>query len=133
MHMDQPIAKTCPHGLEVLDNPQLSGGRVFSKQEREQVGSVGLLADPDKDIDRQIERVLDHLQEKPSDLERYVYLIKLCDRNERLFHKGLMSDRIRFLLATDCRQRLFEIWSHLRSVVRHADFDQSQGTSRAAA
>ena len=26
-----------------------------------------------------------------------------------------------------------EIWSHLRSVVRQADFDQPQGTSRAAA
>ena len=130
MHMDQPIAKTCPHGLEVLDNPQLSGGRAFSKQEREQVGSVGLLADPDKDIDRQIERVLDHLQEKPSDLERYVYLIRLCDRNQTLFYKVLMSDPIRFLLPSDSRKSLLEIWLHLPAFPREVRFDSPEETSR---
>jgi len=130
MHMDQPIAKTCPHGLEVLDNPQLSGGRVFSKQEREQVGSVGLLADPDKDIDRQIERVLDDLQEKPSDLERYVYLIRLCDRNQTLFYKVLMSDPIRFLLPSDSRKSLLEIWLHLPAFPREVRFDSPEETSR---
>src|SRR6516164_8271429 len=130
MHIDQPIAKTCPHGLEVLDNPQLSGGRVFSKQEREQVGSVGLLADPDKDIDRQIERVLDHLQEKPSDLERYVYLIRLCDRNQTLFYKVLMSDPIRFLLPSDSRKSLLEIWLHLPAFPREVRFDSPEETSR---
>jgi len=128
--MDQPIAKTCPHGLEVLDNPQLSGGRAFSKQEREQVGSVGLLADPDKDIDRQIERVLDHLQEKPSDLERYVYLIRLCDRNQTLFYKVLMSDPIRFLLPSDSRKSLLEIWLHLPAFPREVRFDSPEETSR---
>ena len=130
MHMDQPIAKTCPHGLEVLDNPQLSGGRAFSKQEREQVGSVGLLADPDKDIDRQIERVLDDLQEKPSDLERYVYLIRLCDRNQTLFYKVLMSDPIRFLLPSDSRKSLLEIWLHLPAFPREVRFDSPEETSR---
>jgi hypothetical protein len=38
-----------------------------------------------------------HLAHKPSDLERYVYLIGLADRNETLFYKLLMSDPMRFL------------------------------------
>jgi malate dehydrogenase (oxaloacetate-decarboxylating)(NADP+) len=38
-----------------------------------------------------------HLEQKPSDLERYVYLMGLCDRNETLFYKTLMSDPARFV------------------------------------
>ena len=124
MHNYQQIARTSLRGAE---------GAAFVDEEREQLGPLGFLLEAVEDGDQQLEGVLTHLRDRPTELERYVYLIKLCDRNERLFHKVLMSDRIRFLLATDCRQRLFEIWSHLRSVVRHADFDQSQGTSRAAA
>ena len=124
MHRYQQIARTSLRGPE---------GTAFVDEEREQLGPLGFLLEAVEDGDQQLEGVLTHLRDRPTELERYVYLIKLCDRNERLFHKVLMSDRIRFLLATDCRQRLFEIWSHLRSVVRHADFDQSQGTSRAAA
>jgi hypothetical protein len=124
MHNYQQIARTSLRGPE---------GAAFVDEETEQLGPLGFLLEAVEDGDQQLEGVLTHLRDRPTELERYVYLIKLCDRNERLFHKVLMSDRIRFLLATDCRQRLFEIWSHLRSVVRHADFDQSQGTSRAAA
>jgi hypothetical protein len=108
-------------------------GTAFTDEEREQLGVVGLLLDAVEDNDQQLEWVLGHLEEKPTDLERYVYLIRLCDRNERLFYKVLMSDRIRFLLASDCRKRLLEIWLHLPSFARHAHFDPSQRTSRADA
>jgi hypothetical protein len=124
MQKYQPVTRTSVRGPE---------GTAFDDEERGQFGPVGFSLEAVEDGDQQLEGVLAHLRERPTELERYVYLIKLCDRNERLFHKVLMSHRIRFLLATDCRQRLFEIWSHLRSVVRHADFDQSQGTSRAVA
>ena len=108
-------------------------GTAFGDEETEQLGPVRFLLEAVEDSDQQLERVLGHLRERPTELERYVYLIKLCDRDERLFHRILMSDRIRFLLATDSRRRLLEIFSHFRSVVRQTDFDQSQGTSRAAA
>ena len=38
-----------------------------------------------------------HLDQKPSDLERYIYLVGLCDRNETLFYRTLMSDPARFV------------------------------------
>jgi malate dehydrogenase (oxaloacetate-decarboxylating)(NADP+) len=97
MQKNQPITKTPLRGLEVLDNPILNKGTAFTEEEREQLGLVGLLPDSVEDIDRQLERVLGHLQEKPTDLERYIYLIGLCDRNETLFYKLLMSDPMRFL------------------------------------
>jgi malate dehydrogenase (oxaloacetate-decarboxylating)(NADP+) len=118
MQMYQPSTRTSLHGLKVLDNSPLNRGTAFTGGEREQLALVGLLADADEDIDRQIERVLDHLEEKPTDLERYVYLIRLCDRNATLFYKVLMSDPIRFLLTSDCRKSLLEIWLHSSSFAR---------------
>jgi malate dehydrogenase (oxaloacetate-decarboxylating)(NADP+) len=38
-----------------------------------------------------------HLDEKPNDLERYIYLIGLSDRNETLFYRAVMSDPARFI------------------------------------
>ena len=48
-------------------------------------------------LDRQLERVMEHLDAKPNDLERYIYLIGLSDRNETLFYRTLMSDPARFV------------------------------------
>jgi malate dehydrogenase (oxaloacetate-decarboxylating)(NADP+) len=97
MQKNQPTIKTPLRGREVLDNPNLNKGTSFTEEERERLGLVGLLPDSVEDIDRQLERVLGHLKEKPSALERYIYLIGLCDRNETLFYKLLMSDPMRFL------------------------------------
>jgi malate dehydrogenase (oxaloacetate-decarboxylating)(NADP+) len=97
MQKNRPITKTPPRGRELLDNPNLNKGTAFTDEEREQLGLVGLLPDAVEDIDRQLERVLGHLKEKPTDIERYIYLIGLCDRNETLFYKLLMSDPMRFL------------------------------------
>jgi hypothetical protein len=48
-------------------------------------------------LNRQMERVLEHLDAKPNDLERYIYLIGLADRNETLFYRTVMSDPARFV------------------------------------
>src|SRR6266403_6033039 len=97
MQKNQPITKPLLRGMEVLDSPNLNKGTAFTDYEREQLGLVGLLPDSVEDIERQLERVLGHLKENPTDHERYIYLIGLCDRNETLFYKLLMSDPMRFL------------------------------------
>src|ERR1700751_1173077 len=84
-------------GINVLNNPNLNKGTAFSPKEREDLGLVGLLPDSIETLDRQVERVVGHLKEKPTDLERYIYLIGLADRNETLFYRTLMSDPARFL------------------------------------
>jgi malate dehydrogenase (oxaloacetate-decarboxylating)(NADP+) len=72
MQENQPVMKTSLRGMEVLDNPKLNKGTAFTDEEREQLGLVGLLPDSVEDINRQLERVLGHLQNKPTDLERYI-------------------------------------------------------------
>ena len=43
----------------------------------------------------QVRRALQQLGQKPTDLERYIYLIQLLDTDETLFYKVLMSDPAR--------------------------------------
>jgi malate dehydrogenase (oxaloacetate-decarboxylating)(NADP+) len=46
---------------------------------------------------QQVQRVMQQLAVKPTDLERYIYLIGLVDTDETLFYKVVMSDPARFL------------------------------------
>jgi malate dehydrogenase (oxaloacetate-decarboxylating)(NADP+) len=94
------MAKNNPHdarGVALLHDPHRNKGTAFSEEEREGRGLVGLLPEAVEDIERQRQRVLLHLGHKPTDLERYVYLVDLLDRNETLFYRVLMSDPARFL------------------------------------
>ena len=97
MQKNQPWAATDVRGIDKLNNPKLNKGTAFTNKEREDFGLVGLLPEGVETLDRQVERVLGHLTQKPSDLERYIYLIGLADRNETLFYKVLMSNPMRFL------------------------------------
>jgi malate dehydrogenase (oxaloacetate-decarboxylating)(NADP+) len=84
-------------GVELLHDPRRNKDTAFSDEEREREKLVGLLPDGVDDIERQSARVLQQLGHKSNDLERYVYLTALLDRNETLFFHVLMSDPARFL------------------------------------
>ena len=84
-------------GQAVLNDPVQNKGTAFSADERRRYGLEGLLPSSVESLDRQLERVLQHLEAKPSDLERYIYLVGLADRNEALFYRTLMSDPARFV------------------------------------
>ena len=81
----------------LLDDPIHNKGTAFTEAERREHGLEGLLPPAVETIERQLERVMDHLAHKPNDLERYVYLVGLCDRSETLFYATLMSDPARFV------------------------------------
>jgi len=85
------------NGITVLENPTLNKSTGFSKQEKEQLGLVGLVPDKTESIDEQMFRVIKQLSFKNSDYERYIYLMNLLDHNETLFYKTIMSDPAYFL------------------------------------
>ena len=84
-------------GLALLDDPISNKGTAFTVKERAEFGLEGLLPPSVESLDRQVERVMHHLEAKPTDLERYIYLTGLADRNETLFYRTVMSDPARFL------------------------------------
>jgi malate dehydrogenase (oxaloacetate-decarboxylating)(NADP+) len=86
-----------PHGIALLHDSRWNKGTAFTEAEREHDKLVGLLPESVEDIERQSQRVLQQLGHAASDIERYVYLIGLLDRNETLFYRVLMADPARFL------------------------------------
>jgi malate dehydrogenase (oxaloacetate-decarboxylating)(NADP+) len=80
-----------------LRDPQLNKSTAFTEAEREALGLTGLLPAAVDRAETQLNRALQQLGQKPTDLERYIYLIQLLDADETLFYKVLMSDPARFL------------------------------------
>lgn len=78
-------------GLELLHNPRLNKGTAFTDEERRRFGLCGLLPPAILTQDQQLAKVLENLRGKTSALEKYIYLISLQDRNERLFYRAVMD------------------------------------------
>jgi malate dehydrogenase (oxaloacetate-decarboxylating)(NADP+) len=86
-----------PRGVPLLNDSIHNRDTAFTAEERRKYGLEGLLPAAVESLDRQVERVLQNLDAKPNDLERYIYLIALEDRNETLFYRTVMSDPARFI------------------------------------
>jgi malate dehydrogenase (oxaloacetate-decarboxylating)(NADP+) len=76
-----------PRGVEILRDPLLNKGTAFTERERDALGLRGLLPPHVLSQDEQVERVLEYLRRAPTDLEKYVVLSALHDRNEALFFR----------------------------------------------
>lgn len=88
---------TKKRGYDVTRNPLLNKGMAFSLEERQQLGIHGLLPPCFISQDIQVLRVLKNYDMKKDDLDRYVFLMGLQDRNEKLFYRVLTSDIERFM------------------------------------
>uniref|UniRef100_A0A6Q2X4A4 Malic enzyme n=1 Tax=Esox lucius TaxID=8010 RepID=A0A6Q2X4A4_ESOLU len=88
---------TKKRGYDVTRNPHLNKGMAFSLEERLQLGIHGLLPPCFLSQDVQLLRVLKNYEMKKDDLDRYVFLMGLQDRNEKLFYRVLTSDTEKFM------------------------------------
>ncbi|WP_256570585.1 NAD-dependent malic enzyme [Bradyrhizobium sp. CCGUVB1N3] len=91
-----------PRGMTLLRDPLLNKGTAFTEQERAALGLRGLLPPCVLTMEDQAERVLINLRNLPSDLEKYVALNALHDRNEALFFRVVCDniDEIQPLIYT---------------------------------
>lgn len=81
-----------PSSISLLRNPTLNKGTAFPDEERDLLGLAGLLPPRIHTIDEQVERVLYNLRKKPTDMERYIFLTSLQDRNKTLFYRVLIDN-----------------------------------------
>ncbi|XP_072355745.1 NADP-dependent malic enzyme-like isoform X4 [Scyliorhinus torazame] len=84
-------------GCDIIRNPLLNKGLAFTLEERLQLGIHGLLPPCIFDQNTQVVQVLKNYERKKDDLDRYIFLIALQDRNEKLFYRVLASDIERFM------------------------------------
>ncbi len=79
-------------GVRILHDPVRNKGTAFTDAERERLGLRGLLPPRVHSPAEQELRVLGNIRDKPTDLERYLYLVALQDRNETLFYRVVMHN-----------------------------------------
>lgn len=80
-------------GVALLHDPLLNKGTAFTEAERDTLGLRGLLPPRVNTQDEQVARVLETVRNKATDLERYIYLVSLQERNEALFYR-LVTDHV---------------------------------------
>ena len=85
------VIETSFTGPVLLDNPLLNKGSAFPEEERREFGLLGLLPLHCSTIEEQLARTYENYRRKESDLERYVFLTALQDRNEILFYRLLQE------------------------------------------
>ena len=81
-----------PSGIEILHDPAFNKGTGFSHEERERLGLRGLVPPGVATPEMQEARVLGNYARKSSDLERYIFLSDLQDRNETLYYRLLINN-----------------------------------------
>jgi len=79
-------------GVKILHDPVRNKGTAYTEAEREYLKLRGLLPPRIHSPAEQELRVLGNVREKPTDLERYLYLVALQDRNETLFYRVVMNN-----------------------------------------
>jgi malate dehydrogenase (oxaloacetate-decarboxylating)(NADP+) len=80
-----------PRGIELLRDPRLNKGTAFTTAERDLLGLNGLLPPRISSQQQQVQHIIHNVRRKPDNLERYLYLTGLQDRNERLFYQALIG------------------------------------------
>ena len=81
--IDPETVDEYPTGIDLLHNPLLNHGSAFTAEERDALLIRGLL--PPRVISQEVQatRIMENFHKKPNDLEKYVYMIDLEDRNEK--------------------------------------------------
>ena len=81
-----------PRGVHVLHDPQLNKGTAFTESERDSLGLRGLLPHRVFTQAEQEDRALANLRLLASPLDKYLHLVALLDRNERLFYRTVTDN-----------------------------------------
>ncbi|KAK2905934.1 hypothetical protein Q8A73_009877 [Channa argus] len=88
---------TKKRGYDITRNPHLNKGMAFTLEERLQLGIHGLLPPCFLSQDVQVLRVMKSYETRTNPLDKYILLMTLQDRNEKLFYRLLTSDIEEFM------------------------------------
>jgi len=108
-------------GKALLNDPAVNKSTAFTREERDRFGLLGLLPYNVSDMQTQERRVLANMRRKANDIEKYIFLNALRERNYRLFHRIVIDniDEILPLIYTPTVGQACKEFAHI--------FRQAQG------
>lgn len=92
-----PQQRVWERARDVLKQPIVNRGVAFTREERRELGLVGLQPSGVVDIDGQMRRVYEQFRTQPDPLAKNLFLSALRDRNETLFYR-LLSENLEEML-----------------------------------
>ncbi len=104
-----------PRGVKLLHDPVHNKGTAFTDAERDALDLRGLLPPRVCSPAEQELRVIGNLRNKATDLERYLFLVSLQDRNETLFYRVVINhiEEIMPLIYTPTVGKACQHFSHI--------------------
>ena len=102
-------------GFDVLRDKTLNRSIVFGRKERDRLGLRGLLPHSVATQRQMVDRVMANLERLPRDIDRYMLLSSLQERNERLFYRTVIDhvERILPLIYTPTVGEACREFSHI--------------------
>ncbi len=79
-------------GQQLLSDSMLNKASAFNEEERLSLELSGLLRTGVSSLEHQVQRSFENFRRKPDDMEKYIFLQGLLDRNEVLFYRLLLEN-----------------------------------------
>jgi len=80
-----------PTGVALLRDPVFNKDAAFTEEEREILGIRGLLPARVQTMEEQVMRTLENCRGKANDIEKYLFMISIQDRNKTLFYRVVID------------------------------------------